>query len=394
MCKFFVALWCALCVGASCYSASVLVLPFHNSSQYSDLNWVGESIAETLDTEFGAANEIVYDRSTRTEALRRLSLRGGADYTKATLIRLGESLDADYICFGNFDLTLPQANAALKDGVVRMSATFIDLRKLHDGPDLSETGNLSELWRLEEHLAFESLQYLDPKLGLTVDHFLGPQKAVRVDAEESYMRGLLSSNREQKQKWLLQAVALNPGFAGPAYELGRLYLEEKQYAQAIAWFRKIPSSDPRYDRSRFRMGLAAYDSGDYNAAVDDFRELLKNYPLNEVYNNLGAAEAAANQPNALEDLRHAVEGEPANTAYAFNLALASLKKGDGSTAVTELKSVLDQNPTDTEAADLLNHLKQEANAQALVKPSMFRLRTNFNEAAYRQLKAMIESTRQ
>jgi tetratricopeptide (TPR) repeat protein len=274
-----------------------------------------------------------------------------------------------------------------------MSASYIDLRKMHDGPDFSETGNLSELWRLEEHLAFESLQYLDPKLGVKVEEFLSPQKLVRVDAEESYIRGVLSSNRDQRQKWLLQAAALSPGFAGPSFELGRLYLEAKQYQQAIAWFRKVPPSDPRYARSQFRMGLAAYDQGDYAAAADDFRELARNYPLNELYNNLGAAEAAANQPAAVDDFKRALEGEPTNPAYLFNLGLALLKQGDSNGALAELKKVLEQNPGDREASDLVDRLQAQGPASGLVKPSLFRLKTNFNETAYRQLKAMIQNMR-
>src|SRR5438874_623649 len=76
-------------------SASILVLQFHNNSQYSDLAWVGESIAQRLMTEFGAANKIVLDRMSRAEGMRRLSLKSGALLTKASLIKLGQTLDAD-----------------------------------------------------------------------------------------------------------------------------------------------------------------------------------------------------------------------------------------------------------------------------------------------------------
>lgn len=390
--KAWLALCCALMSVVPCFGASVLVLPFHNNSQSPDLNWVGESIADTLTTEFGAANEIVADRTTRTEALRRLSLRSGADYTKATLIRLGESLDADYVCFGNFDVTVPRPGAPEKEGTVRISAAVIDLKKMHDGPDFSETGSLGELWRLEEHLSYEILKFLDPKLNLQADQFLAPQKNVRVDAEESYVRGLLSGNREQRQKWLLQAAALSPNFTGPAFELGRLYLDEKQYQQAISWFKKVPQTDPRHARARFRMGLAAYQAGDYTNAANYFRELARAYPLNEVFNNLGAAEAAANQPAAIDDFHHALEGEPNNSAYLFNLALALLKRSDVAGATAQLKKIVDANPTDTEASDLLDHIANGSANASLVKPSAFRLKTNFNETAFRQLKELIQST--
>ena len=219
------------------HAATVLVLQFHNTSQYSDLDWVGESIAETLMAEFGAANQIVVDRNSRAEATRRLSLRPDANFTKATLLRLGQTVGADYLCFGSFDISLPQPQAALKSSSIRISAQFVDLRKLHGGPEFSEAGRLTELSRLQEHLAYEALKYLDPKADRKADDFLGPQKAVRLEAEESYVRGLLSGDREQKQVWFLQAETLDAKFPGPAFELGKIALEQKQYPRSIEWLR-------------------------------------------------------------------------------------------------------------------------------------------------------------
>src|SRR6185437_11221196 len=122
--------------------ATVLILQFHNSSQYADLNWVGESISQTLKDEFSSQNQIVFGRDSTAEALKHLSLRPGADFTKATLIRLGESVDADYVYYGTYDASLPSGSSALKDSSVHVSAHVINLRKLHDGPDLAEAGKL------------------------------------------------------------------------------------------------------------------------------------------------------------------------------------------------------------------------------------------------------------
>ena len=113
-------------------SATVLVLQFHNNSQYTDLNWVGESIAETLRTEFSAANEIVLDRDSRAEGMRRLALRPDASFTKATLIRLGQTLDVDYLCYGNYDVNSPAGDKELKNSSIRVTARFLDLRKMHE----------------------------------------------------------------------------------------------------------------------------------------------------------------------------------------------------------------------------------------------------------------------
>ena len=371
----------ALFAAAPAFPATVLVLQFQNHSQYSDLNWVGESVAETLMNEYAAANQIVLDRGARVEAMHRLALRPGATFTKATLIRLGQSLDADYLCYGTYDANLPADSSELKDSSVQVSARFLDLRHMHDGPEASESGKLSELSRLEEHLAFATLKYLEPKANLVLSDFMAPNKLIRVDAEESYVRGLLSPSGDQQQKWFLQAIALDPNFSSPAFELGRLALQKKDYPQALSWFQHIHANDPHYHEARFKMGLAAYSAADYTSAANFFREVLKTYPLNEVYNNLGAAELQLNQAAALSDLHRAADGDPNDPTYLFNLGAALLKNARFDDAAKALQSVLDRKPGDADATTLLERAQ---NHDSSAKPDVpERLKLNLDATAFR-----------
>jgi tetratricopeptide (TPR) repeat protein len=371
--------------------ATVLVVQFYNNSQFQDLNWVGESVAETLRGEFSAANQIVLERESLQEGMRHLSLRPDANFTKATLIRLGQSLDADYICYGSYEANLPSGVTELKESSVQLTAHYIDLRKLHDGPDIAETGKLADLSRLEEHLAWQSLKYLEPGANLPLEQFLSPQKFIRLDAEESYVRGLLSSSTDQQQQWFLQAVALDPQFTRPAFELGKIYMQRRDYRQAVQWLQRVSPAHPRYGEARFYMGLSAYQTGDYNAAVNYFREVLKLFPMNEVYNNLGAAELQLNMPTALEDFRRALEGDPADTTYLFNLGTALLKANSFDEASTRLQAVLDRNPDDAEAQTLLDRAKKREQVSAGAKPlAPERLKPNLDYTAFRQLKAMLQ----
>ncbi|HEX4808680.1 MAG TPA: tetratricopeptide repeat protein [Bryobacteraceae bacterium] len=373
-------------------AATILVLEFHNTSQYPDLNWVGESISQTLIEEFAERGEIALDRSARLEGLRRLSLKPGADFTKASLIRLGQTLDADEICYGSYDATLPRADAALKDGAIRVSAHVLDLRKLHDGPEISEAGQLAELSRLEQHLAWSLLKYLQPTAKFTEDQFLNPRKLIRLDSEESYIRGLLSSNPEQGQKWFLQAAQLDPQFTSPAFELGKLALERKDYKQAIDWLQHVPPADPRYATARFKMGLAAYGASDYAASAGYFRELVKSYPLNEVYNDLGAAENQLGLPVAIDEFRHALDGDPNDLVYRFNLGTALLRNNYFDEAVKRLETVADRAPQDHEAAALLARARRHEPSASNAKPlAPERLKENFDSTAFRQLKSLLKS---
>ncbi len=371
--------------------AAVLVIQFHNASEYPDLNWVGESVSETLRAEFSAANQIVFDRDSLAEAMRRLSLRPGADFTKATLIRLGQALGADYVCYGSYEAALPAGDSQLKDSSIQLSAHFLDLRKLHEGPDLAEAGKLSDLSRLEEHLAWQSLKYLDPEANLPLEDFLSPKKFTRMDAEESYVRGLLSTNREQRQKWFAQAVALDPQFVSPAFELGKLYLRDKDYRQAIQWLGRINASDPRYAEARFRMGLGAYAMADYNGAARYFTDVLKQFPMNEVYNDLGAAQSELNLPSAIDNFRHALSGDPNDPVYLFNLGAALLRNNSFEEAAKRLQGVVDRNADDEEADTLLSRARRREQTAPGSKPlAPARLKDNFDETAFRQLKAMLQ----
>ncbi|HZS54161.1 MAG TPA: tetratricopeptide repeat protein [Bryobacteraceae bacterium] len=373
--------------GAEC--STLLVLQFHNNSQYSDLNWVGESIAETLISELSAANQIALDRDARAEGLRKLSLRPDAGYTKATIIRLGQSLDVDTVCYGSYEINLPSANAELKDSSVRITAQFLDLRKMRDGPEISEAGNLSDLTRLEEHLAWQTLKYVDPTANLPLDQFMAPAKLIRLDAEESYIRGLMSTNPEQQEKWFLQANKLDPQFAGPAFELGRLELKQKNYRQAITWLQRVPTADVRYGIARFKMGLAAFHAGDFGAANSYFHEVSNQFPLSEVYNNIGAAENELNQPAAIDEFRRALEGDQNDATYLFNLSLALLKNNQYDEATKRLRLLVTQYPDDAEARNLYNHATGGENVFSGSKPPQERLKDTFNETAYRQLKAAL-----
>ena len=380
-----VLLFCFLFVflSSAAQPATVLVLQFHNNSQYSDLNWVGESVAETVMDEFSAANQIVINRTSRANALRRLSLRPGAEFTKATLLKLGQAVDADYLCYGDYDVTLPSGVTELKNSSVQISAHFLDLRKMHEGPSFAEAGKLTELSRLEEHLAWESIHYLNPKSTLKVDQFLKPGKLIRLDAEESYIRGLMSTNQDQQQKWFMQAALIEPHFTGPVFELGKLALDRKQYAEALRWFERIPIDDPTYVEARFKMGISAYSMGDYSTAENYFREVSKSVPLGEVYNNLGASEYQLGQPAAADDLRRALEGDANDPTYLFNAAIVLLKQNKLDEASKRLHTLLDSHPNDTDARTLLARSGNSA-----LPP--LRLKNTFNVTAFRQLKAVLQ----
>src|SRR5213078_3179639 len=79
---------------------TTLVLPFFNHAKSANLDWVGESIAESVRDTLASQGLLVLDREDRLQAFRRLSLRPGAELTHASVLKLGESLDAALVVYG------------------------------------------------------------------------------------------------------------------------------------------------------------------------------------------------------------------------------------------------------------------------------------------------------
>jgi len=118
-------------------------------------------------------------------------------------------------------------------------------------------------------------------------------------------------------------------------------------------------------------------------------------PLSEVFNDLGAAQSRRNLPQAIESFRKALDGDPNDPVYHFNLGYALWKKGDYAGAADRFRAVLDRQPDD-EMATLMLGLslkKQNTRAGDARLETLERLKSNYEERAYLQLKALVNPAR-
>jgi len=371
----------------------VVVLSFFNRSQSADLDWIGESIAETVRDALSSQGVLVLDREDRLEAYRRLSLRPDAVLTHASIIKVGESLDAEDVIYGHYALTPPAVGAASSRGSLHISARILNVKRMKQGGEFTEIGALEDLAALETHLGWRALQFLVPKTTPSEQEFLQARPPVRVDAIESYVRGLLAVNPEQKNRLFTQAARLDDHYSQPCFQLGKIYWGKKDYSTAARWLERVRKSDSRYLEAQFFLGLSRYYTGDFTGAVTAFQIVAAQVPLNEVYNDLGAAEARLAKPEALENFRKALEGDNADPDYHFNLGYALWKAGQFGPAAENFRAALDRNPNDGEAMTLLGRALKNQGARPGDPRSegRERLKVNYEETAYRQLKAELES---
>ena len=390
-------------IPASADTAAVLPFWHRAAASQSKLDWIGESIAYTVRESLGSRGMLTLERPDIDEAFERLGLRQRVPLSEASVLKLGEALDAEQVIYGSFEFqadTTPPAPGKTGTGTrgsVKISARIVDRRKLRIGPEFVETGALEDLATLEAHLAWRALQILAPKLAPPESEFRSVRTPIRLDSEENYVRGLLARDPVQKERFFLQAARLDARFAHPCYQLGVIHYQRKEYREAVEWLQKIGQDDFHYRAAAFLLGLAMFQSGDFAGAQKEFQMIAATVPLGEVFNNLGAAESRRNLPQAVDDLRKAAEGDPRDIVYQFNLGYVLWKKGDFAAAADSFRSVLARDPEDKIATLLLGRcLKKQAFHPPVdvTLAGLERLKNNYEERAYWQLKAMLSQNSQ
>ena len=393
MLRFLYALAGLCFLLAPAQAATYLILPFFNVSKNPNLDWIGESLADSVRTAISSEGLMALGRDERIEAYSRLSLRPYALLTKASVVKIGEELDAEQVIFGQYDVKPAPDSPSTSRGSLQITARVLDLKHVKQGPEFREVGALEDLAALQEHLAWQALRYLKPVGAPSEAEFRERHPAVRVDAVENYTRGLLASNADDKHRFFTQAARLDSHYSLPDFQLGRLFWTKKEYRSAAEWFQKVEPGDIHYHEANFFLGLCRYHTGDFAGAEAAFQMVARVIPLSEVYNNLAAAESRANIiPAAVDNFRKALEGDNSDPLYQFNLGYALWRAGSFTAAAERFHTVLDRDPEDALAALLLERCEKRSGPRPgdSQTEGLERLKTNYEESAYWQLKAVLQ----
>src|SRR5689334_5778741 len=173
--NLFVLLLCAGTLRAE----TALVLPFFNQSKTPNLDWIGESLAESVGDALASEGLLVIGRDDRLEAYRRLSLRPGAVLTHASILKIGVSLDASKVVYGTYEVVPAEAGSTQSKGSLRIEARVLDVKGSRQGRQFSEVGALEDLGRLQNHLGWQTLTVLSPKTAPGESGYMSARPRVR-----------------------------------------------------------------------------------------------------------------------------------------------------------------------------------------------------------------------
>lgn len=374
---------------SSAFGASSVVLPFSNLSQDKNLDWIGESIAEMVVEAVSGEGLLVLDRSERAQAYARLGIRPYALLTRASVVKIGDELDAGHVVYGSFEVTrqTPPTKSA-----ITIRARVLDLRRLRQSDELVEQGILEDLASLQNKLCYRTLLELLPETRLDEQEFLAKRPRTRVDALENYIRGLLATDPATKHRFFTQAARLDANFSPPCFQLGLYHWEKDAYREAAIWFQRVRDTDSHYREALFYLGICKYRVADYLAAEQAFQIVASTVPLNEVFNNLGAAQMRRSSSEALDNFLKALEGDESDPDYHFNAGYALWKNGSFDVAAERFRAVLDRVPDDQQAISMLGRcLKKEAARPGDARTEgLERIKEQYEESAFLQLKSIFE----
>ncbi|MBZ5528185.1 MAG: tetratricopeptide repeat protein [Acidobacteriia bacterium] len=330
-----------------------LVFPFENHGAGERLDWLGEGLEELVIRSLAVSAQRVYSREERVAELERYGLPATAKLSRASMLRLAEELDADYIVFGEF--SLKGKELAVEGRILRVSPPALL-------PAVRESGAPEALVEIENRMVWKLLRAADPSFPRTLAEFMRLQKPLRVEAFEHYIRGLYAGESDLRVRELREAARLDPNWPDAAFALGQSLVQRRDCAAALPLLERIPQGHASHEQAIFYTGVCRLWMDQADLAEQSFlslQALLKKGAeeggdVPELLGNLGVARArGAKSAAAREDFKQAAEMDPGDDDYPFNLGLLALRGEDYAGATAEFREALKREPEDDDARALL-----------------------------------------
>ena len=363
-----------------------MVLPFENTSNRAEYNWVGESFADALVELLNKPGLIVVSSDERDLAYQRLRLPETVIPSRATAIKLAREAKATMIVIGNYSVTPPastakESNSQEKppaDAYVQVTARVI---KVNEGRTLGEVldggwatrqfdygGALTTLQDIHGRLAYQILYQRDKALPYSQNQIVQEATKIPQKAFEAYVKAVqLPLRDELRANYLKNALHYYAEALGgavypqAAFELGRGYMSLGNWKDATEYFSKLQKKEPHYAEAAFYASLGYTKLGDYGRALATVVPLSSDLPLIGVYNNAGAVAVQAARENkndversrllnqATEFLKSAAESAPNDPMVHFNYGYALFLSGKYADAAEQFRPVITADQRDGQA---------------------------------------------
>lgn len=354
----------------------VIILPFENTSNHPEYNWVGESFADSLSELLNVPGLIVVSSDERELAYQKIRLPLTTLPSRATSIKLAREARATMVVLGTYSVTPSQGESpASLQGTARVI-------KINEGRLMGETmpdgrwatreydfgGAVTTLQKMTGSLAYQVLYQRDKALPFSQNQFIAQATKVPPRAFEAYVKAVQINDRDEKRvNYLKNALRYyseaNAGATYPqaAFELGQYYFLQNDWKNAAEYFSKLQKKDPHYAEAAFYASIAYWRQNNLERSLAALVPLTSDMPLTGIYNNAGAISVlAARQEKKPEErtrlltqgttfLSRASESTPDDSMVRFNYAYALFAAGKYTEAADQLRPVITADPRDGQA---------------------------------------------
>ena len=356
----------------------LLVLPFDNKSGQPSLEWIREASSELLSSRFASAGFAPLSRADRLYTLDHLGLPQGFQPSRASALKLSQTMDVDSIIVGSYET---------EGGNIQLEAQIVDVPHLRMSGAIVRNGEMRNLVAVFDSLAWMLTRQLDAGFSGSEETFVAAGANLQLAAFEQYIRGITEPDQAERLRHLQQAVKLSPDYSAAFMALGREYYAAQEYEDAATAFAKVSGNDADVLEAGFYRGLSLMFSGNYGKAEGAFGGVARVLPLAPVLNNQGVAiSRQGHDGTAL--FRQAEAADPTAPDYHFNLAVSLRRHNDGAAANAELAQYLKMRPNDSEALGLESAWKQPAGGSQ-VEP-LERIVRGFDAVAFRQAAVVLD----
>lgn len=359
---------------------TVMILPFENTSEKPEFNWVGESFADSLSDLLKVPSLNVVSNDERKIIQQRLRIPLTSLPSLATSLKLARESSASLLIAGKYNIIPAQGDTAatlnVTAKIIRVNEGRFLNEELPDGRritrDINLTDALGNLQTIQGQVAYQILYQRDKALSFSQNDLVVAANKVPARAFEAYIKGLLTNDMQARENYFKNAMRLygeiksGETYADAALELGHFYLSQRKHSDAIEYFSRLPQNSSLYPEAAFYTGLIQWQQNNYEQALAVLRPLAEDLKLTSVYNTIGAiavqaargekknqGKSAALLNEGLELLKKAAESSPNESNAKFNYGIALFLNANYLEAAEQLRPVLAANPRDGESYYIL-----------------------------------------
>jgi tetratricopeptide (TPR) repeat protein len=351
-------------VGARAQSAPgsrVLVMPFAASADAEAPGgagtalWLGEAAAVLLSERLEAFGAEALAREHRVAVFDQLQLPMSSTLlTRATMLRVGELIGASEVITG--EIRLEATRLSVRARLVRLDTG----RQL---PEVEDEAPLADIFTLFDRLASR----LAAAAG-RVSSQPPPTPALPLETFENYIKGLVAATPAAQQRFLETAMAQAPHDARILMALWSVYTNQGAHEKALQAASAISADASLSRQARFAVAMSLIELRRFDGAFKQLGELHAERPAAAISNAIGVVQLRREAPprtgGSAAYFARAIDEEPANTDYLFNLGYAHALGGDRQSALQWLRETVRYNAADGDA-----HLVMSALLAAAGRPT-------------------------